>query len=425
LCLIFAFFGAIIIPVFIVFLGVIMKLTDDKKVRDFILLLTIMYLVSYVTRINYGAVVSEIVQAEGILKSVASLAVTGSFITYGAGQLISGFMGDKLQPKFLVLAGLIVTVSMNLIISFLSDPYIMTAVWSVNGFAQAFMWPPIVKLMTELLNGNDYKKASVVVSLGASFGTIAVYLFAPLCVAFSGWRAVFVVSAIAGVIMSFIWARHCPVIDMSVVETGAKTEEKTDSVKLGFPFIILAIMPVIAMQGALRDGIQTWMPSFILETFNLQSFAAILTGVVLPIFSIICLRVTSKIYEKKITNEIACAGAILGFGFVNAFLLWLFPNSNVILSTIFAALLSGSMHGVNMILVCMVPPYFKKYGRISFISGLLNSCTYVGSAISTYGIAKFSESFGWNSTILLWACIAFVGALICALITKSWKKFTL
>ena len=76
-----------------------MKLTDDKKIRDFTLLLTFMYLVSYVTRINYGAVVSEIVQAEGILKSVASLAVTGSFITYGAGQLISGFMGDKIQPK--------------------------------------------------------------------------------------------------------------------------------------------------------------------------------------------------------------------------------------------------------------------------------------------------------------------------------------
>lgn len=401
-----------------------MKLTDEKKVRDFTLLLTFMYFVSYVTRINYGAVVSEIVQAEGILKSVASLAVTGSFITYGVGQLISGFMGDKIQPKILVLAGLVVTVSMNFIISLLSDPYMMTAVWSVNGLAQAFMWPPIVKLMTELLNGNDYKKTSVVVSLGASFGTIFVYLLAPVCIAFSGWRMVFVVSAIIGAVMAFIWVINCPDINMSVVDMGTKVCEKEDSVKLGFPFIILAIMPVIAMQGALRDGIQTWMPSYILETFNLQSFAAILTGVVLPIFSMISIRMTSMVYEKKITNEIACAGAILGFGFVSAFMLWLFPNSNAVVSTILAALLSGSMHGVNMIMVCMVPPYFKKYGRISFISGLLNSCVYVGSAISTYGIAKFSEIFGWNSTILLWAGIAFAGMTICFLITKRWKSFT-
>lgn len=401
-----------------------MKLADGIKVRNFTLLLTVMYLVSYITRINYGAVVSEIVQAEGIMKSVASLAVTGSFITYGTGQLISGFMGDKIQPKILVLAGILVTVSMNLIISFLSNPYIMTAVWSVNGFAQAFMWPPIVKLMTELLNGNDYKKTSVVVSLGASFGTIAVYLFAPVCVAFSGWRAVFMVSAIAGIIMAFVWAKFCPTIDMSVTDTGTKQDEKVYTEKLGFPFIILAIMPVIAMQGALRDGVQTWMPSYIMETFNLQSFAAILTGVVLPIFSIISIRVTSNIYEKKITNEMTCAGTILGFGFFSAFMLWLFPNSNAAVSTILAALLTGSMHGVNMILVCMVPPYFKKYGRISFISGLLNSCTYVGSAISTYGIAKFSEVFGWNSTILLWAAIAFAGMTICLVISKRWRTFT-
>ena len=403
-----------------------MKLTDDKKVRDFTLLLTFMYMVSYITRINYGAVVAEIVQAEGILKSVASLAVTGSFITYGLGQLISGFMGDKIQPKILVFAGLVVTVSMNFIISFLSNPYVMAVVWSVNGFAQAFMWPPIVKLMIELLNGNDYKKTTVVVSFGASFGTIAVYLFAPLCVAFSGWRAVFVVSALAGTIMSFVWMKFCPLIDMCAPDTGEKTtEEKGGVAKYGFPFIILVLMPVIAMQGALRDGIQTWMPSYILETFNLQSFAAILTGVGLPVFSILSLRVTSHLYQKKITNEMACAGAILGFGFINAFLLWLFPDSNAILSTIFAALLSGSMHGVNMIVVCMTPPYFKKYGRISLISGVLNSCTYVGSAISTYGIAKFSEVFGWNSTILLWAAIAFGAMMICVLSTKAWKRFSL
>lgn len=403
-----------------------MKLTDGNKVRNFTLLLTFMYMVSYITRINYGAVVSEMVQAEGMLKSVASLAVTGSFITYGVGQLISGFMGDKIQPKLLVFVGLVVTVSMNFIISFLSDPYIMTVVWSINGFAQAFMWPPIVKLMIELLNGNDYKKTTVVVSFGASFGTIAVYLFAPLCVAFSGWRAVFVVSALAGAIMAFVWMKFCPLIDMSVADIGAKnTAEKGGIAKYGFPFIILVLMPVIAMQGALRDGIQTWMPSYILETFNLQSFAAILTGVVLPIFSIISLRVTSHLYQKKIKNEMACAGAILGFGFINAFLLWLFPDSNAVLSTIFAALLSGSMHGVNMIVVCMTPPYCKKYGRISLVSGVLNSCTYVGSAISTYGIAKFSEVFGWSSTILLWAGIAFVAMLICVLSTKAWKKFTL
>lgn len=400
-----------------------MKLTDGKKIRNLTLLLTAMYMVSYITRINYGAVVAEIVSAEGILKSVASLAVTGSFITYGVGQLISGYMGDKIQPKYLVFAGFVLTISMNILISFLNNPYIMTAVWSVNGFAQAFMWPPVVKLMTELLDGNNYKKTSVIVSYGASFGTIAVYLLSPLCIALSGWRAMFVASAVIGGVMALIWIKCCPLIDMSVKDGVEKTVAEK-GVKTGFPFIILAVMPVIVLQGALRDGVQTWMPSYILETFNLQSFAAILTGVVLPLFALVSLRVTSKIYQSKITNEMLCAGVMLGVGMASSLALFACSGANVIVSTVLAATLTGSMHGVNMIVVCMVPPYFKKYGRISFVSGLLNACTYVGSALSTYGIAKFSEAFGWNSTILLWAGIAFTGLAICVIFAKSWHKFS-
>ncbi len=79
-----------------------MKLTDGKKIRNLTLLLTAMYMVSYITRINYGAVIAEIALDLKILDSVASLAVTGSFITYGVGQVISGYMGDKIQPRILV-----------------------------------------------------------------------------------------------------------------------------------------------------------------------------------------------------------------------------------------------------------------------------------------------------------------------------------
>ncbi len=400
-----------------------MKLTDGKKIRNLTLLLTTMYMVSYITRINYGAVIAEIASDLKILDSVASLAVTGSFVTYGAGQLISGYMGDKIQPKILVFAGFVLTVLMNLTVSFLSNPYIMAAVWSVNGFAQAFMWPPVVKLMTNLLDGNNYKKTTVIVSYGASFGTIAAYFISSACVYIGSWRYMFVVSAIIGAIMGVLWFKYCPVIDMDADVVVNKAAEKT--VKLGFPFIIFVVMPIIVLQGALRDGVQTWMPKFILSSFNLQGFMAILlTGLALPLFAILCMRVTSKIYQGKLSNELLCAGTMLATGMISAIVLYSLNGFNPVVTSLFGAVLSGSMHGVNMIMVCMVPPYFGKYGRISLISGVLNACTYIGSALSTYGIAKFSELFGWNNTILLWAGIAFAGMTICTIFAKSWGKFS-
>lgn len=401
-----------------------MKLTDGKKIRNFTILLTAMYMVSYLTRINYGAVIAEIAADLNILKSVASLAVTGSFVTYGVGQLISGYMGDKIQARYLVFAGFVLTIAMNFAVSFLSNPYIMAVVWSVNGFAQAFMWPPVVKLMTELLDGNNYKKTSVIVSYGASFGTIAAYFISSLCVGVFSWRSMFVISAVIGIIMAVIWIKHCPLIDMNT-ESIIKTDVNVPKVKHGFPFIILAVMPIIVLQGALRDGVQTWMPEFIKNSFGIKGFLAILlVGLVLPLFAILCMRITSKLYQGKITNELLCAGTMLCVGMLSALALYKFNGFNPVVSSLFGAILTGCMHGVNMIMVCMVPPYFSKYGRVSLISGALNACTYVGSALSTYGIAKFSEIFGWDYTILLWAAIALAGVLICALTAKSWNKFS-
>lgn len=89
------------------------KLAARQSVFSFSLLLTAVYFISYLTRINHGAVISEIVAAEGIRKSVASLALTGSAITYGAGQLFSGYLGERIEPKRVVCCGLCITIAMN------------------------------------------------------------------------------------------------------------------------------------------------------------------------------------------------------------------------------------------------------------------------------------------------------------------------
>ena len=47
------------------------------------------------------------------------MALTGSFITYGTGQIISGVLGDRISPKKLVSRGLLVTVLMNVLLPFL------------------------------------------------------------------------------------------------------------------------------------------------------------------------------------------------------------------------------------------------------------------------------------------------------------------
>lgn len=397
-----------------------MRLQGKKQVNALVILFTFTYMVSYITRINYGAIIAEMEQSTGIARSLLSMALTGSFITYGTGQIISGILGDKFSPKKLVSTGFIITVIMNLLIPICQSPYQMLAVWCVNGFAQSLMWPPIVKLMTSLLSDEDYSRATVKISWGSSSGTIFVYLVSPLLISLFGWKSVFVFSAALGIIMLVIWNKYSYEIEL---EPRKKTKGKqTSSLAALFTPVMICIMLAIILQGMLRDGVTTWMPSYISETYNLSSVISILTGVILPLFSVLSFYIASQLYTKTFNNPVMCAGVIFGIGALSSLGLCFVTGHSAVLSVVLSALLTGCMHGVNLMLICMVPAFFKKHGNVSTVSGVINSCTYIGSAASTYGIAVISEKLGWSFTLRMWLLIAIAGTLLCIASANGWKR---
>jgi OPA family glycerol-3-phosphate transporter-like MFS transporter len=390
-----------------------------KQTNGLVLLFAATYMISYITRINYGAIISEMQTATGFSKSLLSMSLTGSFITYGLGQVVSGICGDKISPKKLVLWGLLATVAMNLLIPVCADPYQMLIVWSINGFAQSFMWPPIIKIMTDVLPEAEYKRAVTKVSWGSSVGTIVVYLLSPLLISVAGWRSVFVFSAALGIVMLFVWNKFAT--DVQAVQP----REVTSAPKTGSLFtpLLFGVMVAIVLQGMLRDGVTTWMPSYIAEIYHLSNEISILTGVILPVFSILCFQAALLVYARKPDNPLVCATLFFFLGAIASVGIRLFDGQNAAVSVVLFALLTGSMHGVNLMLISMIPPYFQKTGKVSTVSGILNACTYIGSAASTYGVAVLSEKLGWNYTVLIWLVIAACGTAICLICSKAWNRY--
>lgn len=389
------------------------------------ILLMLTYMVSYLTRINYGAVLVEMVAATGFSKPELSAAVTGAFFTYGVGQVISGFFGDRIQPKQLVLFGFIGTTTINVLLPLCGSPWLMTALWCVNGFAQSFMWPPLVRLMVGLLTDEEYARTTVIVSWGSSGGTILLYLVSPILVTLAGWRSVFWFSALCGLVIMPVWCKLCPDLPMSTKSTKKAVAGVMPTGKLARLMLspmMLAILLCIICQGALRDSVTTWMPTYVSETYDLGSSISILTGVLLPLFSILCFRITETIYERKLKNPLTCAGALFAVGVGMGLLLLLFTGKNAPASVLSLATLNGCMHGVNLLLICILPSWFRETGRVSLISGLLNACTYLGSALSTYGVAVLTENSGWTTTIMVWLAFAAIGTVLCLATVPVWRK---
>ncbi len=399
-----------------------MRLKSEKEVMRLGILFTVAYMVSYITRINFGAVISEMESATKISRDLLSMSVTGSFITYGVGQVLSGILGDKVSPKRLISLGYAITTLMNLLIPLCDSPYLMLGVWCINGFAQSLMWPPLVKMMTTFLSQRDYERISVWVLWGGSLGTIFIYLVSPIMIAISSWRAVFVFAGICGGLMLIFWNKFAIDVDIKATE-NTKKEKQKGSLKFLFAPVMLLIMVAIIIQGMLKDGVTTWMPSYIADTYNLSNVISILTGVIIPLFTMIMNKMFASLYRRVLTNPVMCAGAIFAIGGIFALGIFLTSGRNAIASVILTALLVGSMHGVNLMLICMVPSFFKKHGNVSTVSGIINACTYVGSALSTYGIAVLSQRIGWSSTVLMWVIFAIVGTIICVVSARAWRTY--
>ena len=399
------------------------------EARRLTLLCAAVYFCSYLTRLDYGAVMVEMVRAEGFSRVDASAALTGLFITYGFGQLISGYLGDRVRPQLLIFFGLIACGLMNLLIPFCPSPAWMTVVWSVNGLAQAMMWPPLVRIMSQHMTESEYKVATVHVSWGSSLGTIVIYLMIPLLLKVSSWRGVFYCAAAVGMGMAAFWMARYGRVErtLPLQEQAAPADEPGDAGKSGgglralMPLLAI-MMGVIICQGTLRDGITTWMPTYLADTYHMESGKSILTGVLLPLFGMVCYQIVLWMNRKLVKNELQCAAIIFGVGLVSLLALRLLHAHSFALSVLILAFAVASMHGVNLIMTCMTPKYLAGSGKISMISGLLNACTYIGSAQSMYGVALIADRFGWTVTESLWCAVALLGTLCAAACVPKWGK---
>jgi len=77
---------------------------------------------------------------------------------------------------------------------------------------------------------------------------------------------------------------------------------------------------------------------------------------------------------------------------------------------------------VNVMLVTLVPLRFQDTGRVSTLSGILNSVTYLGSALSGRGAGRLIDSLGWANLFKGWCVSSGIAAVICLLVCLFLKK---
>ena len=394
----------------------------------------IAYFSTYIGRLNYSASLTGIILSEGFSKGQAGMIGTAFFFAYGAGQFVSGFLGDRLAPKKMVFTGLMVSGLCNLARAGAKSSGLMTAVCCVNGLFQAFIWSPMIRLMYEYYKTETRMKACVSLNSSVPIGTMAAYGLTALVIWLSGWRTMFVLAGAALIGTSLFWITGMKRVERYAAESG-KMEEmpsgetggsakaavnwKSLLIQSGFLFLMMALF----VQGALKDGVTTWVPTYISETYGLSAILAITSTMVIPVFNLLGVYLASFANIHWFRNEVRTAGAFFVVSAAAILVLRLSSGRSMAVSFLMLALATTAMMAVNTMLIAVLPSYFGVIGRASSVSGLLNSSVYAGGAVSTYGIGALSVALGWNATIVIWFLMAAVSAVICFLTVRKWIAY--
>lgn len=401
-------------------------------------LFCLLYFTSYMTRKSFGAVKLGIPDS---LLTDQQIGYIGSalFFTYGAGQIISGLLGDRTDPRKLIFCGLGVTTLCNAAFPFITSVPALIVLWGVNGFAQALFWPPIVKLMTIYLSGNSYTKAVMSVSMSAQAALLAVFASAALFVNLDAWQGMFALSSAlavltaVGLVFGFraLERRHPGAVTDALhgkapdpVPVSIPDEPKKESLwriillsGLLFAFVMTTTV------GYLRDGIEEWMSTYLYETFSLKADFSTLTNLLMPIFGIVCVRFAAILHIKVLKNEMREVTLLMSLCAAATLTLGLFHTLHPAFSLTMIVLSIGCIHAANTSLTCYLPARFVKSGRVSTVSGLVNAFTYVGSTLATSLTPAVAAGAGWSVTILSWSAVAMVCLASCLLVAARWKRF--
>ncbi|WP_312372772.1 MFS transporter [Lachnoclostridium sp.] len=410
------------------------KIDSPVYVKRLFFLCWLVYCTSYLGRLNYSAAMTVMIKENVLDSSQAGFISMLYFFAYGIGQMVNGFLGDRIDPKKMILIGIGVSAVANACMGLAGGFLVMALIWGINGYFQSMIWAPIIRIFAEMLNENNKINCSVNISSSGVVGTLLSYLLSAILIARLHWKFVFFVASILLFLVAIVfWFGFQSVLTFSNRNLEAKGDEtrvdkeqikkqagqRTDFKTILFCSEILFIMIPIIIHGVLKDGVTAWVPTYISSSFGLAPSFSILITTVLPIVNLAGAYVGWAIY-RRMKENIAKSNMVFFVGsLASLILLLVFGRVSVILTVALLAIITSSMMAVNTLSISVYPLRFEKDGRVSSVSGFLNAMAYIGTAISTFAIGLIVKYRGWEVTIITWLVMTVIASAICFMAVKK------
>ncbi len=395
-----------------------MNSTYEKKAKRLVLLCWLAYTIVYIGKKTLSVNLADMI-ADGVCNNATGGSIGTAFLAcYAIGQWISGWMGEKVRPRYMICGGLFMAGCCNILMSFgNSFPY-FALVWGLCGVFCSMLWAPIIRAVALWTTEEISHSAGASLTVTIPAGTMLCYAFCALALKIGNWRTAFLLCGLILCVSAFLlWFFFSALRDHTDVPTAGEsaphpTEGKAttpvSSVKLfcaGLVFTAICIL----FNGVIKDGLDLWIPTILNDRFISDSFMVSLICTILPVINIGGIYGAKYVYSRyKLTELGVCAVlfSISALSLGSVLLLVRFAGSGLIVAiaaTVLLALSGAAMLGANAMLLTFIPFHFGKIGRASAVTGMLNGFSYAAAALSGVVIGSLSKAAGWEAVFL--ACI--------------------
>lgn len=413
-----------------------MKMLKNKNRSKSILLIFIawlVYTVSYFGKVNYSANITNIIEFYSVTRAEAGIAPTFFFFAYGFGQVFNGIMCKKYNIKWVIFFSLITSSVINGIIAVSSNFDIIKWLWLVNGFVLSVLWPSIVRLLTESLPQRHLVTSSIVMGTTVAVGTISIYGLSAIYSLFEKFKLSFFTASFSVAATAFFWliifkkavkdaesekgAKEAAEVEEDAEKSNgtarASQERNVCSSEKIFISTLYSLCFFAIIVNLIKDGLATWVPSILKETFFMSDALSILLTSVLLVMAVFGNVFALKVHKKIPDYVNHCAVMTATISLFVVFVIFGIFDESILLMLLGLIAVSFIASSLNSLVTTIYPLFIRQRGNSGMYAGIINGFCYLGSTISSYGLGIIADNYDWQYVFytLLLACL--LGLIVC------------
>ena len=384
----------------------------NKPLKIVLLLSWVTYVTAYLCRVNLSTVLDKL--AAGLNVSMEFLGIASSvyFVTYAVGQLINGFLGDRVNPHRFIMLALVCTGTINAVLGIQTNAALFPVLWGLNGFCQSMFWSTLLRLLSCYAEEHQRKTVSTLMSISSVTGylfswVVLSWLFEPY-----SHLPYFVVPgalALALIPLWFLLSRKMPFRpeNFDRKPTPPLRVAAGEFLHDRLYFICLLCMVV----GAIQEGAVFWLPLVFADVLQLGEGSLLLLALIpfAKLAGVFLARAVLARLQDQVRKAILVT---LSISCLLSIVLLVTCRHTSLFTVLLIACLIAAVNASNWYMISYLPLYFSSRNMVATLGGAFDFSTYMGAAVMSGPLGDALLTYGWVTLPIVWLALTVLALLL-------------